>query len=102
MKIAEENQKEMDEEEIKKEIETGEKDEDIYEETGSEIMQDEDEITNKEGGIVEGYEEDLTKCAVCGKIIKDEKTAVELRINGEHYMFCSEKHAAIFKKQHKK
>lgn len=89
-------------EELKKGIEEGEKDEDIYKETASEIMQDEDEITNKEGGIIEGYEEDLSKCAVCGKIISDEKKAVELKINGQHYMFCSEKHAAVFKKQNKK
>lgn len=92
-------EEDLTEEELEKEMETGGKDVDVYKEKGAEILQEGDEISDLEEGFVEGYEEDTAKCALCGKIIKTDEP-VELKIKGEHYMFCSEEHAEEFKKQH--
>lgn len=89
-----------DKEDLKRKIATGEKDEDVYDETSSEILEEDDEISDLEEGFAEGYKEDLSKCALCGKLIKSDEP-VELEIKGEHYMFCSAEHANIFKKQQK-
>ena len=90
----------LDKEELKRKIETGEKDEDVYNETSSEILEENDEISDLEEGFVEGYQEDLSKCALCGKIIKSDEP-VELEIKGGHYMFCSSEHAEAFKRKQK-
>ena len=77
-----------------------EEDEDIYNEKDAESLEEGEEIDEVEEGVVEGYNENLAKCALCGKIITDDKP-VELEINEEHYMFCSIDHAEEFKKQRK-
>ncbi|MBU0930218.1 MAG: hypothetical protein KJ623_04060 [Nanoarchaeota archaeon] len=77
-------------------------DEDIYEEKDAEALKEGDEISEAEEGIMEGQNEDLTKCAVCGKIIPASESPIELEIDGEHYFFCSTEHAEAFKKQHQK
>lgn len=38
------------------EMESGEKDEDIYDETGREIQREDDDISSEEEGFVEGYQ----------------------------------------------
>lgn len=76
-------------------------DEDIRNEEDTQELEENDEISDAEEGFAEGYEEDLARCAVCGKTITTEEP-IELNIKGEHYMFCSTKHAEEFKKQHKK
>lgn len=75
-------------------------DEDIYTEDDAEVLEEADEISEEEEGVVEGLEEDLTKCAVCGKIITYH-SPIELEIKGKHYFFCSSAHAEAFKKQNK-
>ncbi|MDD5650997.1 MAG: TRASH domain-containing protein [Candidatus Nanoarchaeia archaeon] len=75
-------------------------DEDIYEEDDAETLEEADEISEDEEGIMEGQEEDLTKCAVCGKIVNNHNP-IELEIKGKHYFFCTEKHAEEFKKKNK-
>jgi len=75
-------------------------DEDIYNEKDAEALEEGEEIDETEEGVVEGYEENLAKCALCGKVITGDGP-VELEIKGEHFMFCSADHAEKFKKQKK-
>ncbi len=83
---------------VEREIESGDKDEDIYTEEGREVAEDEEVITNEEEGFMEGYEEDerAAKCAKCKKILEED--FIEEEIGGEEYRFCSEKCAETFKK----
>lgn len=87
---------------VEKEIETGDKEEDIYTDEGREVAEEDDMITNEEEGFMEGYEEQsrATKCAKCKVILEDD--FIEEEINGEEYRFCSEKCAETFKKPKKR
>ncbi len=87
---------------VEKEIETGDREEDIYTEEGRDVAEDEDVITDVEEGFMEGYEEGsrAAKCAKC-KIILEEDF-IEEEINGEVYRFCSERCAETFKKPKKR
>ncbi len=78
-------------EQIEKDIEIGDKDEDIYTDEGREVAEDEDEISDVEEGFMEGYEEDekAAKCAYCKKILGDD--FIEEEIDGEMLRFCSER-----------
>lgn len=71
-------------------IESGEKDEDIYTIEGRESELDSDAIDDAEEGVIKGFEEDekAVKCAKCGKLLGIK--FVEIEINGELYNFCSE------------
>ena len=68
---------------IEKEIETGDRDEDIYTKEGREVAEDEDIITNEEEGFMEGYEEDdrAAKCAKCRKILEEDFIEEEIYRN---------------------
>ncbi|HLD59176.1 MAG TPA: YHS domain-containing protein [archaeon] len=60
---------------------------------------DEDEISPKEAGFMEGYEDaELAECGTCGKQVDMEK-AVEKEINGKTFWFCSKKCADNFEKR---
>lgn len=87
---------------IEKEIETGDRDEDIYSEEGREVAEDEEVITNEEEGFMEGYGEGsrAAKCAKCKTILEED--FIEEAINGEEYRFCSERCAETFKKPKKR
>ncbi|MBS3157515.1 hypothetical protein J4442_05090 [Candidatus Woesearchaeota archaeon] len=78
-------------EQLERDIELGEKDEDIYTGEGREVAEDEDEISDVEEGFMEGYEEDenAAKCAKCRKILGED--FIEEEIDGEMLRFCSEK-----------
>ncbi|MBI2507862.1 hypothetical protein HYV89_02810 [Candidatus Woesearchaeota archaeon] len=83
---------------VEKEIEAGDRDEDIYTEEGREVAEDEDVITDAEEGFMEGYEEDerAAKCAKCKKILEED--FIEEEIDDEEYRFCSRRCAETFKK----
>lgn len=87
---------------IEREIETGDKEEDIYTDEGREVAEDDDMITNEEEGFMEGYDEGdrATKCARCKTLLEED--FIEEEINGEEYRFCSEKCAETFKKPKKR
>ena len=44
-------------ERIEEEIESGDREEDIYTEEGAEVAEDDDSITNEEEGFMKGYNE---------------------------------------------
>jgi len=48
-------------ERIEEEIESGDKEEDIYTEEGAEVAEDDDSITNEEEGFMKGYNESETE-----------------------------------------
>lgn len=79
--------------------EEGEFEEDVYTEEGQEELVENDEITDIEEGIMEGYEEGEheAKCAQCKKILIDEDF-IEEEIDGKHLRFCSEECATKFEK----
>ena len=87
---------------VEKEIETGDREEDIYTEEGREVAEDEDVITDAEEGFMEGYEEGsrAARCAKCRAILDED--FIEEEIDGEEYRFCSEKCAETFKKPKKR
>jgi len=87
---------------VEKEIETGDREEDIYTEEGREVAEDEEVITDAEEGFMEGYEEDerAAKCAKCRKVLDED--FIEEEIDGDEYRFCSERCAETFKKPKKR
>ena len=88
-------------EELEEEVESGDREEDIYTEEGRETAEEDDTITDSEEGFMEGYEEgdSAVKCANCGTILEDD--FIEREINGEEFRFCSEECAETFKKRNK-
>mgnify|MGYP001586791383 CR=1 FL=1 len=91
---------------IMKEMETGDLDEDIYTEEGRDLAEEEDEISEVEAGFMEGYKEGakIVKCSTCKQVLSDDPDdIIEEEINGDTYRFCSEKCAEVYnKKQSKK
>ena len=82
--------------EIRKDMEEGMDDEEVYDETGRHQLIDDDEMENWEEGFMEGAEGrgGMTSCARCGKLLGQGKTKVfERKINGKKLYFCSEEHA---------
>ncbi|MAF50829.1 MAG: hypothetical protein CMH64_01935 [Nanoarchaeota archaeon] len=77
-------------EQIEEEMESGDREEDIYTEEGRELAEEGDEITNVEEGFMEGYEggEASAKCKNCKKVLKED--FIESEVNGEVIKFCSE------------
>ncbi len=90
-------------EQAEQEIESGEKEENIYKDSGREVMADEDEITDVEEGFMKGYEEDEKSalCQNCKKVLEDEESIVEIDYKGDTYRFCSEDCAEKFTKKKK-
>ncbi|MBI4158809.1 hypothetical protein HY500_00955 [Candidatus Woesearchaeota archaeon] len=93
-------------EDIMKEMETGDLDEDIYTEEGRDLAEEDDEISEVEAGFMEGYKEGekIAKCSTCKQVLSDDpENIIEEEVDGDTYRFCSEKCAEIFnKKQSKK
>jgi hypothetical protein len=80
-------------EEAKDEMETGEKEEDVYSEEGREKLEEDAEIDNWEEGFMEGAEHkgEQAMCAHCRKVLDQEKEEVfEQEVNGRVIWFCSE------------
>lgn len=86
-------------EEKERDIELGDKDEDIYTEEGREVAEEEGEITEVEEGFMEGYDEDdeAVKCTKCGKVLQEDY--VEEEIKGKTLKFCSVKCANNYRKK---
>ncbi|MFH1331992.1 MAG: hypothetical protein ABIH63_01780 [archaeon] len=87
-------------EQKKKEIESGEAEENIYSEEGREEMfEEDDELTDIDEGFMKGYEEGAksAKCPVCGQVV--EYDFVEREIDDDVYRFCSEEHADLYMKK---
>lgn len=85
-------EKEETSEEKAADMETGEKQEDVYTAEGREKLAEDAEISPREEAFMEGAEEkgELGVCANCGKPIGDARTSViEKEIKGEIYWFCS-------------
>lgn len=81
-------------EEEELEMESGEKEADVYTEEGREELAENDELEPFEEGFMEGEEKGGkdAKCASCGKVLSQNKTKViEREIDGEICFFCSEK-----------
>ncbi len=94
--------KEMsDEEEKEIEIETGEKDEEVYTKKGRAKLVEDDEIEPEEEGFMEGAEREgkNAKCRKCGKILVDEDF-VEKEIDDEVMRFCSSECAEEYEDIH--
>ena len=74
---------------------------DVYTEEGREELIGEREIEDWEEGFMEGAEGLGKKghCANCKEMIL-EKEEIEAEIDGEKYLFCSEKCLEEFKKKH--
>lgn len=84
------------------EIDLGEKEEDIYDETGREMLLEEDEIAPDEEGFMEGYEEEGSAvCKNCGDELNKESQIIERQINNKIVRFCSEKCLKEFLKRNK-
>lgn len=84
--------KEESPEEKEMDMETGEKDEDVYTEGGREKLSEDDEVDAWEEGFMEGAEGrgELAKCAHCGKVLSQSKRKIiEREIDDELYLFCS-------------
>jgi len=83
---------------VKREIDvdTGEHEADVYNETDREVLTESDEMEPWEEGFSEGASDrgHLAECAHCGKILSDdEDKVVERKFNGNLYRFCCEAHA---------
>ncbi len=80
-------------EEVKDDMETGEKEEDVYSEEGREKLEEDAEIDAKEAGFMEGAEHkgEQAMCAHCRKVLDQEKdTIFEQEVKGRVIWFCSE------------
>lgn len=79
------------EEEKEFEMQTGEKDEDIYEEKGREQQIENDEISDSEEGYMEGAAGtgSKSKCDKCGRILQEDKDEIiETKKAGKLVWLC--------------
>lgn len=78
-------------EDIQQDMETGEKEETVYDAAGREKLVEDGEITPEEAGFMEGAEDDgeQGKCANCGAALLDD-SLVETKIEGKQVWFCSD------------
>lgn len=88
-------------EEIKEDMEHGEKNEDVYTPEGREKLEEDSEIEPWEEGFMEGASEggQLGKDALTGEPLMDIDHVVELNIRGRIYRFVNSKNAEKFKKK---
>ena len=88
-------------EEIRQDMDVGEKEEDPYTKEGREKMKDEDEMDAVEEGFMEGASGggQLGKDALTGEPLMDIEDTVELQIKGKMYRFVNEDNAQKFKKK---
>ena len=92
-------------EQIEDEMKSGLKDEDIYDEDGMQVLEeDEDELQPADAGFMEGAMGDgqLAKDAFTGEPLGDVSQVFETKIKGEKYRFTSKKNAQDFEKKLKK
>ena len=75
------------------------KDRDVYDEETRNKLAEDAEITPREEGFMEGYDEGdkSSNCPKCGTVIVEKENVVEREIDGGHYMFCSENCAENFR-----
>lgn len=87
-------------EEIREDMDIGEKEEDVYTQEGREKMEEEDEMTNVEEGFMEGASGggQLGKDALTGEPLMGEEI-VELVIDGKKHRFVNSENAEKFKKK---
>ena len=84
-------------EEIKEDMEKGEKEEDVYSEEGREKLEEDAEISPTEAAFMEGAEHkgEQAMCAHCRKVLDQEKgDIVETEIKGRVLWYCSKECAA--------
>ena len=82
--------------EQRSDISDGLQDEEVYSAAGRQELVDDDEISSKEAGFMEGAEGrgQNTSCAHCGKLLGDKEDGVfERKVKGKLLFFCSEAHA---------
>ncbi len=88
------------EEEIKEDMDTGEKEADVYSQEGRDDLEDDEEIDTIEQGFMEGASGggQLGKDALTGESLIGTET-VELKIKGKIYRFVNSENADKFKKK---
>ncbi len=84
--------------ELEFEMETGEKEEDVYTEEGREKLVEGDEIDSWEAGFSEGETGEEAVCDNCKKT--PGKNPIEKIIKGKMRRFCSDKCVAEFEARH--
>lgn len=87
---------------IRADMESGEKEETVYDDTGREKLMEDDEISPEEEGFMEGAEEDgeQGKCANCGAALMDAESTFETKLDGKTYWFCSDHCLEKYKEKH--
>ncbi|MFC1741384.1 hypothetical protein ACFL3V_02525 [Nanoarchaeota archaeon] len=87
--------------ELKKEMDVGKKDEEVYTEAGREKLVEDGEMSPEEAGFMEGAEDDgeQGKCQNCGAAMLDAENTFETKIEGKTYWFCSEHCLEKFKEK---
>jgi hypothetical protein len=95
---------EKDSDEIKEEMEQGERSEDVYTEEGREKLVEDGEINPEEAGFMEGASGggQLGKDALTGEPLMDVEDVVEAEIDGQMYRFVNEENAQEFRKKREK
>lgn len=91
-------------EQVEKEMEEGEKEEDIYTHAGDEVLtENEDEMHIEEEGFMQGYEDEgkMAICQNCKKVL-DDKDIVEEEFGGHVLRFCSSECATQYEEKRKK
>ena len=88
-------------EEIKQDMEHGEKDEDIYSDEGREKLVEDGEIEPDEAGFMEGASGagQLGKDALTGEPLMDVEDVIEIEIDGKKYRFVNEENAQKFREK---
>ncbi|GEM_PF-1334478 len=79
----------------------GDEDEDVYTEVGRKKLEEDDEITPWEEGVMEGAVGigQLGKDALTGKPLMDTDEVIEMELDGQLYRFVSEKNAIKFREK---
>jgi hypothetical protein len=90
------SKKQRTKDDIRKDIDEGIDDKEVYDSQARDKLVEDDEIDTWEEGFMEGAEGrgQMTSCARCGKLLSDEKDEIfERKIKGKKMLFCSAEHA---------
>ena len=89
-------------EDVKKEMKTGNVEEDVYSRAGREEELEDDEISDVEEGFSAGADNEGrgAKCRRCGKVLMGPESIVEKEIDGELMEFCSNRCVEKYEKEH--
>ena len=92
------------EEERETEMKIGERDEDIYQKKGRDLLEEDDEIKPWEEGFMEGANElgQLGKDALTGEPLMGADDVIEMELDGKTYRFVSRANAEKFRKKRAK